>query len=84
MILYFFLARNIRIVRERAWMQTVQSRGKGPEFWKPYVEEWDVPPRPQPGWGIGYYMTGTVGRYIAKSASIAMTLGHSISNRPDL
>lgn len=26
--------------------QTIQSRGKGPEFWQPYVEEWDNPPKP--------------------------------------
>ncbi|KAI0045676.1 hypothetical protein FA95DRAFT_1543543 [Auriscalpium vulgare] len=43
-ILTFFLARNLRIARERAWDQTVASRGKGPAFWRPYVEEWDVPP----------------------------------------
>jgi hypothetical protein len=43
-IITFFLSRNIRIARKRAWDQTVTSRGKGPDFWKPYVEEWDVPP----------------------------------------
>ncbi|KIM64141.1 hypothetical protein SCLCIDRAFT_1213552 [Scleroderma citrinum Foug A] len=43
-MLTFFLSRNIRIARQRAWDQTVASRGKGPEFWQPYVEEWDVPP----------------------------------------
>ncbi|KAG6914270.1 hypothetical protein DXG01_001347 [Tephrocybe rancida] len=43
-ILRFFLARNINIARTRAWSQTVASRGKGPEFWQPYVEEWDRPP----------------------------------------
>lgn len=43
-ILRFFLSRNIRIARERAWAHTVASRGKGPDFWKPYVEEWDFPP----------------------------------------
>ncbi|KAF7981340.1 hypothetical protein HWV62_33783 [Athelia sp. TMB] len=44
MILTFFLSRNIRIARTRAWDQTVLSRGKGPDFWGPYVEEWDTPP----------------------------------------
>ncbi|KAJ7030021.1 hypothetical protein C8F04DRAFT_1211833 [Mycena alexandri] len=44
-ILRFLLSRNIRIARERAWEQTVASRGKGPDFWLPYVEEWKVPPR---------------------------------------
>ncbi|KAJ7099532.1 hypothetical protein B0H15DRAFT_1002605 [Mycena belliarum] len=44
-ILRFFLSRNIHVARERAWDQTVASRGKGPDFWLPYVEEWAVPPR---------------------------------------
>ncbi|KAG6380568.1 hypothetical protein JVT61DRAFT_4931 [Boletus reticuloceps] len=43
-IITFFLSRNIRIARQRAWNQTVASRSKGPDFWQPYVEEWDVPP----------------------------------------
>ncbi|KAJ7503046.1 hypothetical protein B0H11DRAFT_1987586 [Mycena galericulata] len=43
-ILRFFLSKNIRIARERAWDQTVASRGKSPDFWGPYVEEWPVPP----------------------------------------
>jgi len=43
-ILRFFLSRNIRIARDRAWDQTVASRGKGPDFWQPYVEEWQNPP----------------------------------------
>jgi hypothetical protein len=44
-IMRFFLRRNIGIARDRAWDQTVASRGKGPDFWQPYVEEWDHPPR---------------------------------------
>jgi hypothetical protein len=44
LILKFFLARNISIARERVWAQTIASRGKGPDFWGPYVEEWDTPP----------------------------------------
>ena len=43
-ILHYFLSRNIRIARDRAWAQTIASRGKGTEFWGPYVEEWDNPP----------------------------------------
>jgi len=43
-ILKFFLSRNLRISREHAWDQTITSRGKGPSFWQPYVEEWDLPP----------------------------------------
>ncbi|KAF9265202.1 hypothetical protein L218DRAFT_898816 [Marasmius fiardii PR-910] len=46
-ILRFFLSRNIRIARDRVWDQTLFSRGKGPDFWKPYVEEWDNPPSVQ-------------------------------------
>jgi len=52
-ILQFFLSRNLRIARERAWAQTVKSRGKSDDFWVPYVEEWEVPPRvdiKQPQW----------------------------------
>ncbi|KAF8486665.1 hypothetical protein F5888DRAFT_1761105 [Russula emetica] len=40
----FFLSRNLRIAREHAWGQTIASRGKGPSFWQPYVEEWGLPP----------------------------------------
>lgn len=43
-VMRFFLRRNMSIARERAWMYTVESRGKGPEFWQPYVEEWEHPP----------------------------------------
>ncbi|KAF5352601.1 hypothetical protein D9756_006336 [Leucocoprinus leucothites] len=42
----FFLRRNLAIARDRAWAYTVESRGKGPDFWQPYVEEWDHPPQP--------------------------------------
>ncbi|KIY74004.1 hypothetical protein CYLTODRAFT_416649 [Cylindrobasidium torrendii FP15055 ss-10] len=44
MAIRFFLSRNLRIARDRVWDQSVASRGKGPDFWKPYVEEWDHPP----------------------------------------
>jgi len=44
-IMQFFLRRNIGIARDRVWDQTVASRGKGPDFWQPYVEEWQSPPR---------------------------------------
>ena len=43
-ILRFFLSFNIRTARQRAWAYTVASRGKGPAFWQPYVEEWEHPP----------------------------------------
>lgn len=44
-IMRFFLRRNINIARNRAWDQTVASRGKGSDFWQPYVEEWENPPQ---------------------------------------
>jgi hypothetical protein len=40
----FFLSHNLRVAREHAWDQTTTSRGKGPSFWQPYVEEWGSPP----------------------------------------
>jgi len=33
------------------WDQTVASRGKGPDFWQPYVEEWNFPPVVSERWG---------------------------------
>ena len=50
-IISFFVSRNIRIARQRVWDQTVASRGKGPDFWQPYVEEWDCPPVVNEYWG---------------------------------
>lgn len=44
-IFKFFLSHNIRIACKHAWDQTIASRGKGPAFWQPYVEEWDLPPK---------------------------------------
>jgi len=44
-ILNFFVGKNLRIARDRAWEQTLASRGKEPEFWGPYVEEWQNPPQ---------------------------------------
>lgn len=43
-ILKFFISHNIRTARQQAWDQTVASRGKGVDFWQPYVEERDAPP----------------------------------------
>jgi len=68
-ILHFFLARNIRIARERVWEQTIVSRGKGPDFWGPYVEEWDNPPpvevddKKREGWALA---TGRLGLFVVK------------------
>jgi hypothetical protein len=48
-ILSYFLSRNMRVARERIYAQTVASRGKGPDFWGPYVEEWADPPKMRMG-----------------------------------
>ncbi|KAF8671666.1 hypothetical protein RHS04_08196 [Rhizoctonia solani] len=44
-IINFFLSRNLGIARDRAWDQTMTSRGKEESFWGGYVEvEWEKPP----------------------------------------
>ncbi|RXK39241.1 hypothetical protein M231_03461 [Tremella mesenterica] len=49
-ILRFFIYKNLRIARSRAYALTVSSRGKPSEFWSQgYVEEWANPPKPRPG-----------------------------------
>ncbi|KAI3621277.1 hypothetical protein WG66_014508 [Moniliophthora roreri] len=68
-ILRFFLSRNIRIARDRVWEQTVASRGKGPDFWQPYVEEWDHPPVVQDSWGERFankWLGGWFGLFLVK------------------
>lgn len=44
-IVEFFLSKNIRIARDRAWDLTIASRGKNRDFWGPYIEEWQKPPK---------------------------------------
>lgn len=64
-MLKFFLSKNIHIARERAWDQTVRSRGKGPEFWCPYVEEWAVPPKlGSRTWRWEHWISGYFGRMV--------------------
>ncbi|KAH8099886.1 hypothetical protein BXZ70DRAFT_941695 [Cristinia sonorae] len=66
-ILTFFLSRNLRIAKDRTWDYTLRSRGKGPEFWKPYVEEWDAPPRVTGDeWSVAWFMTSLPGRWAIK------------------
>lgn len=44
-ILNYFIKRNLRLARSRAYDLTVKSRGKPDSFWsKSYVEEWEQPP----------------------------------------
>ncbi|KAI5453958.1 hypothetical protein NCC49_004953 [Naganishia albida] len=44
-LLNYFIKRNLRLARSRAYDLTVKSRGKPDSFWsKGYVEEWEQPP----------------------------------------
>jgi hypothetical protein len=67
-ILRIFLSHNIRIARERAWAQTVTSRGKGPDFWQPYVEEWDHPPfvDESKSGGLSVFLGSGLGRFLVR------------------
>jgi len=65
-ILRFFLSRNIRIARDRAWAQTVASRGKGPDFWQPYVEEWQNPPSVKSNQFVNKWLGGWFGLFVVK------------------
>ncbi|KAI0086817.1 hypothetical protein BDY19DRAFT_907993 [Irpex rosettiformis] len=64
-ILYFFLSRNMRVARSRAYEQTIVSRGKGPDFWQPYVEEWDNPPQVKRS-KLSKFASSSVGRTSVK------------------
>ncbi|KAG9012818.1 hypothetical protein FRB90_006499, partial [Tulasnella sp. 427] len=70
-ILKFFLSKNLVIAKNRAWDQVVASRGKGPDFWGPYVEEWERPPKVQIG-GFQWekWVGGWIGRYVIRNAII--------------
>ena len=68
-ILNFFLRRNLAIAKQRVWEQTVASRGKGPTFWKPYVEEWDRPPViAKPGWDA--WLSGSAARFVIRRSEL--------------
>lgn len=64
-IITYFVSHGLRIARERAYAQTIESRGKGSDFWQPYVEEWDNPPQPS-GFGMGHLVSGVFGRIAFK------------------
>ncbi|KAG8946346.1 hypothetical protein FRC04_011892 [Tulasnella sp. 424] len=70
-IIKFFLSKNLTIAKNRAWDQVVASRGKGPDFWGPYVEEWERPPKVQIG-GFQWekWVGGWIGRYIIRNALV--------------
>ncbi|KAG8831495.1 hypothetical protein FRC17_003067 [Serendipita sp. 399] len=63
-ILRFFLSKNLRIAKDRAWDLTVASRAKDSEFWGPYVEEWQIPPKANPN-GTGL-LERTYGKWWAR------------------
>ncbi|KAK8866100.1 hypothetical protein IAR55_001251 [Kwoniella newhampshirensis] len=49
-ILRFFIYKNLKLARSRAYALTVSSRGKPHEFWSQgYIEEWAKPPRTRSG-----------------------------------
>ncbi|TCD66516.1 hypothetical protein EIP91_001292 [Steccherinum ochraceum] len=54
----------------RAWDQTLLSRGKQPDFWKPYVEEWENPPQAKPSRALSVagLMSSFAGRWVVKLA----------------
>ncbi|WRT64340.1 uncharacterized protein IL334_001272 [Kwoniella shivajii] len=46
-ILRYFIYKNLKLARSRAYALTVSSRGKPHEFWSQgYIEEWSQPPSP--------------------------------------
>ncbi|KAK0213407.1 hypothetical protein DFS33DRAFT_122889 [Desarmillaria ectypa] len=65
-IIRFFLSRNMSIARDRAWEQTVTSRGKGPDFWQPYVEEWTNPPVVKKTPLVQRWFSGRLGAMVVK------------------
>lgn len=72
MLMEFFVGKNLRIARDRAWDQTLKSRGKDAEFWGPYVEEWQVPPRVDPKHDVPKWqklVTGRIGRIVIKKCT---------------
>ncbi|KAF8185721.1 hypothetical protein BJ912DRAFT_1022889 [Pholiota molesta] len=71
-ILRFFLSRNIRIARDRVWDQTVASRGKAPDFFGPYVEEFSRPPhvKDKEGW-LERAAGGSLGLFVVKRVLLA-------------
>ena len=61
-IVTYFVSHGLRVARERAYNQTIESRNKGPDFWRPYVEEWDNPPQVSKGVGFSHVLSGSIGR----------------------
>ena len=83
-ILRFFLSRNIRIARDRAWAQTVASRGKGPDFWQPYVEEWQNPPSLPSNQFVNKRLGGWFGLFVVKRSMFSDLEGDVIGCNFDM
>ena len=87
-ILRFFLSRNLRIARDRAWDQTVASRGKGPDFWQPYVEEWQNPPsvdsKFQMNQFVSKWLGGWFGLFVVKRSTFSNLQDDVIGNNFDM
>lgn len=66
-IITYFVSHGLRVARERAYNQTIESRNKGLDFWRPYVEEWDNPPKVSKDVGFSHLLGGTVGRIAVRS-----------------
>ncbi|PVG01687.1 hypothetical protein CPB86DRAFT_752347 [Serendipita vermifera] len=65
-IVRFFLSKNLRIAKDRAWDLTIASRGKSKDFWGPYVEEWQIPPNIRgDGEGVGF-LERSLGKWWAR------------------
>ncbi|KIM23768.1 hypothetical protein M408DRAFT_250060 [Serendipita vermifera MAFF 305830] len=69
-IIRFFLSKNLRIAKDRAWDLTVISRGKSKDFWGPYAEEWEQPPQIRgekngDGGGVGW-LERSIGKWWAR------------------
>lgn len=48
-------------------MQTVASRGKGPDFWQSYVEEWENPPKIEKTKPVQRFLSSPLGLSAVKS-----------------
>jgi hypothetical protein len=87
-ILRFFLSRNLRIARDRAWDQTVASRGKGPDFWQPYVEEWQNPPsldsNSKMNQFVSKWLGGWFGLFVVKHSTFSNLQDDVIGNNFDM
>ena len=74
-----FLSHNICIARDRAWDQTVASRGKGPDLWQPYVEEWENPPSVSLNSKINQFVNRRFGPFVVKRGTFSDVGGDMIS-----